>query len=78
MPPRTRIDFEAFRKEGLEVLWLEGPGSDVMEYWAFTEQWNYFLTQVLTYAKLVPRDNGLRLGCGGITSAIEASGAVNT
>jgi hypothetical protein len=41
MPPRTRINFEALRKEGLEVLWLEGPeASDGMEYWAFTEQWN--------------------------------------
>jgi hypothetical protein len=41
MPPRTRIGLEALRKDGLEVLWLEGPeASDVMEYWAFTEQWN--------------------------------------
>jgi hypothetical protein len=59
MPPQTRIGFEALRKEGLEVLWLEGPeASDVMEYWAFTVQWNCFLTQVLTYAKLVPWDSG--------------------
>ncbi|KAF7345590.1 ABC protein [Mycena venus] len=41
LPPRQRARFQALRKQGLELLWLEGPeASDVMEYWTFTEQWN--------------------------------------